>query len=41
MIDGKNVFDQPIKRYIKTFENIQKITSGQGNDYRTVFFLRL
>ena len=41
MIDGKNVFDQPIKSYIKTFENIQKITSGQGNDYRTVFFLRL
>ena len=30
MIDGKNVFDQLIKSYTKTYENIQKITTGQG-----------
>ena len=39
MIDGKNFFDQPIKSYIKTYENIQKITSVQGDDYTTVCLL--
>ena len=33
MIDGKNFFDQIIKSYIKTYENIPKIITGQGNDY--------
>ena len=35
MIDGKNVFDQPIKSMAKTYENIRKITIGQGDDYAT------
>ena len=35
MIDGRNFFDQAIKNDIKTFENIQKITTGQGDDYTT------
>ena len=35
MIDGKNVFDQPINSMIKTYENIRKIATGQGNDYTT------
>ena len=35
MIDGRNFFDQPIKNYIKTYENFRKITIGQGNDYTT------
>ena len=35
MIDGKNVFDQPINSMIKTYENIRKITIGQGDDYTT------
>ena len=35
MIDGKNFFDQPIKKYIKIYANIQKITTGQGDDYTT------
>ena len=35
MIDGKNVFDQPINNMIKTYENIRKITVGQGYDYTT------
>ena len=35
MIDGKNFFDQPIKSYIKAYENIGKRTTGQGDDYTT------
>ena len=32
MIDGKNFFNQPINSMIKTYENIRKITVGQGDD---------
>ena len=35
MIDGKNVFDQPINSMIKTYENIRKIATDQGDDYTT------
>ena len=35
MIDGKNVFDQPINSMTKTYENIRKIATGQGDDYTT------
>ena len=35
MIDGKNFFDQPINSMAKTYENIRKITIGQGDDYTT------
>ena len=35
MIDGKNVFDQPINNCFKTYENFRKIANGQGNDYTT------
>ena len=31
-IDGKNVFDQPINNNTKTYENIRKIATGQGDD---------
>ena len=31
----KNVFGQPINNMIKTYENIRKITTGQGDDYTT------
>ena len=33
MIDGKNVFDQPIKNNKVTYENIRKIANGQGDGY--------
>ena len=33
MTDGKNFFDQPINSDIRTYENIKKITTGQGYDY--------
>ena len=28
----KNVFDQSVKNDLTTYENIQKIATGQGND---------
>ena len=33
MIDDKNVFDKSIKNDFKTYENIKKIATGQGDDY--------
>ena len=39
-IDGKNLFDQPNKKNdVKTYENIRKIATGQGDDYTTYCFL--
>ena len=35
MIDGRNFFDQPIDNMAKTYENIRKIATGQGDDYTT------
>ena len=35
MIDGRNFFDQPVKNNLITFDNIQNITTGQGDDYTT------
>ena len=34
LIDGKNLFDQPIKSHLKTYDN-RKIASCQGDDYTT------
>ena len=33
LIDGRNFFDQPIKNDLKTYDNIRKIETGQGDDY--------
>ena len=35
MIDGRNLFDQPINTMNKTYENIRRIATGQGDDYTT------
>ena len=35
MINGENLFDQPIKNKKVTYENIRKIATGQGDDYTT------
>ena len=35
VINGENFFDQPIKNNKKTYENIRKIATGQGDDYTT------
>ena len=39
MIDGKNVFDQPVKNDKVTYENIRKIATGQGDNYTTGYLL--
>ena len=39
MINGENVFDQPVKNSKVTYENIRKIATGQVNDYTTGCFL--
>ena len=35
MIDGKNVFDQPINSDLKTYEKLRGIATSQGDDYTT------
>ena len=35
MIDGRNVFDQPINSMNKTYENIRKIATAKGDNYTT------
>ena len=35
MIDGKNVFDQPVKHKLMSYDNIQRIETAQGDDYTT------
>ena len=35
MIDGQNFFDQPVRNNLITYGSIQKIGTGQGNDYVT------
>ena len=35
MIDGWNFFDQSVKNNLRTYDNIWKIATGQGDDYTT------
>ena len=39
MINGKNFLDWLVKDYIKTYNNIRKITTGQGDVYATGWLL--
>ena len=39
MIDGKCFFDQPVKNDLITYKGIQKIGTGQGDDYTIGFLL--
>ena len=34
-IDGKSFFDQPVNDDIKTYENIRKTATDQGDEYTT------
>ena len=34
-IDGRNFYDQPINDSIKQYDEIRKISTGQGDDYTT------
>ena len=35
MIDGQNFLDQPIRNNLIMYDNIRKIATGQGDDYKT------
>ena len=35
MIDGRNFLDQPVKDDLRTYNNIRKIATGQGDHYTT------
>ena len=35
MTDGQNLFDQPVKNDLRTYDNILNIETGQGDDYTT------
>ena len=35
MIDGRNFFSQPVKNNLRTYDNIRKIATGQGDYYTT------
>ena len=37
MIDGKAFFDQPINNDFKTYYNIRKMSTGEGDHYKTGF----
>ena len=38
-IDGRTFFDQPVKNYLRIYDNARKITIGQGADYTTGYLL--
>ena len=35
LIDRRNFYDQPIDHLIKQYENITKVSTGQGDNYAT------
>ena len=35
MINGRSFSSQPVKNNLTTYDNSQKITTGQGDDYIT------
>ena len=35
MIDGRIFYDQPINDLIKQYDEVQKVSTGQGDDYTT------
>ena len=34
-IDGRNFYDQPINDLIKQYDEVRKVSTGQGDDYTT------
>ena len=37
-IDGRNFYDQPINDSVKPYDEIRKISTGQGDDYTTAVY---
>ena len=38
-IDGRNFFDEPVKKDLRAYDNSKKNSMGQGNDYTSVCLL--
>ena len=38
-IDGRNFYDQPVNDSIKLYDEVRKISTGQGDDFTTDFLL--
>ena len=36
--DGRNIYDQSINDLIKQYDEVRKISTGQGDDYTTVVY---
>ena len=39
MIDGTNFYDQPINDLLKQYDEVIKVSTGQGDDYTTGYLL--
>ena len=39
MIDGRNFYDQSINDLIKQYDEATKVSTGQGDDYTTGYFI--
>ena len=39
MTDGQNLCDQLVENSLKTYNNIRKIATGQGDEYMTACLL--
>ena len=39
MIDGQNSFDQPVKSYLRIYDNTRKIAIVQGDNYTTSYYI--
>ena len=39
LVDEQNFFDQPVKNDLKTYNNIKKASTDQGDHYTTDFLL--
>ena len=39
LIDGRNFYDQPINDLIKQYDEVRKVSTGNGDDYTTGFLL--
>ena len=35
MIDGRKIFDQPVRNNLRTYDSIQIVGLGQGDNYKT------
>ena len=37
-VDGRNFYDQPINDSIKRYDEVRKVSTGQGDDYTQVVY---